>query len=156
MKTYIIKLSTKERQCLRALTKKGKAGARVIKRAHALLESDTGLTDVQIGAKHDMHADTVRRARQRYCDGGVDTALYDKPRPGKPKALSDKAEAYLVATACSEPPIGHVRWTLSLMRDRLIKKKLVPSVCLTVISETLAYRGIQPWREKNVVHPKGR
>ena len=60
-------------------------------------------------------------------------------------------EAKLVAIACSGAPEGRDRWTLSLLRDKLIGDKVVLKISLDTIHRGLNKRGIKPWREKNVV-----
>lgn len=49
----------------------------------------------------------IWRVRNRYRDGGLKGALQDQPRSGHPQEYGDKAEAELVALACSEPPEGY-------------------------------------------------
>jgi transposase len=154
MKKYIIKLSNSERNQLRNMTKKGTHGARVITRAHVLLESDVGVPDATIAEAHRVAISTVGRIRERYHDGGLHRAVYDAPRPGTPRVLDDYAEAHLVAIACSDPPEGHAHWTVELLRERLISDGTVTHIGIGTIHARLTERGLKPWREKNVVHPE--
>ncbi len=62
------------------------------------------------------------------CAGGLEDALYDKPRSGQPRKLDCKREAKLRAIACSSLPEGRGRWTLRLLADRLVELKLVESI----------------------------
>jgi transposase len=151
MKKYIIKLSAKERKRLADITRKGKHGARVIKRARVLLAADAGTGDEQIARDVDLNSRTIQRIRGRYKAGGFEQAVYDAPRPGTPRALSDEAEAHLVAIACTDPPEGHTHWTMELLRERMISDGTVDSVAVGTIHARLTERGIKPWREKNVV-----
>ena len=52
---------------------------------------------------------------------GLEVALMPK-KPGKPRrgVLDGRAEAHLVALACSEPPEGRSRWTLRLLAGRMV------------------------------------
>ena len=149
---HIITLSTQEKNQLKEITRKGKHSARVIKRAQALLKSENGLTDGEIATQINVALSTVERIRYRFFKGGIERALYDAPRPGQPEKLDPKAEAYLIATACSDPPQGRTRWTLELLQKQIIKDKKVETISTVAIWNHLRNRGIKPWLEKNVVH----
>jgi transposase len=151
---HIVKLSNQEYKQLQHITRSGKHNARVIKRAHILLKTHTGYSDKDIAEHVGVSKRTVERIRKNYIGGGLDRALYDAPRPGKPPIITHKVEAHLVAVACTPPPEGAVRWTLELLRERLINDKVVTRISLNAIHEHLINRGIKPWREKNVVHPR--
>ena len=150
---HIITLSSQHQQSLQAIIHKGKRNARVILRARVLLASAKGLTDKDIGKKEGVHWTTVERIRVRFHQGGLDRALYDAKRTGQPRKLDDKAEAHLVALACSDPPEGRERWTLELLQKKMIADKKVSSISDVCILTYLKGRGIKPWREKNVVRP---
>lgn len=151
---HIVKLSNQEYKQLQRITRSGKHNARVIKRAHILLKAHTGYIDNDIAEHAGVSKRTVERIRKNYIGGGLDRALYDAPRPGKPPIITPKVESHLVAVACTPPPEGAVRWTLELLRERLINDKVVTRISLNAIHEHLRNRGIKPWREKNVVHSR--
>lgn len=149
-----VKLSRKEKDQLEDITKKGKHNARVIKRAHILIQSAQNMKDKDIATVVGVSARTVENIRKRFVEGGMKSALYDAPRPGAPRKLDDKVDAYLVATACSSPPDGITHWTLELLQKKLIKDKKIKSISTVALWHHLNERGIKPWREKNVVHTK--
>ena len=115
------------------------------------------MKDEDIAADVSLTVRTIERIRQRFTakDGGLERALHDLPRSGQPPVLDDVKEAKLVAIACSDAPEGYDRWTLSLLREKLIGDKVVNWISLDTIHRQLTDRGIKPWREKNVVrsHP---
>jgi transposase len=127
-KLYIVDLTEAERSGLLALTRKGTLGARKLRRAQILLAADDGLTDAAIAAALHVGVSTVERTRRRFVEGGVDWALSERPRPGAAPKLDGKAEAYLVALACSAPPEGRERWTMHLLADRLVALGQVAAV----------------------------
>jgi len=133
---------------------RGKHSVRVVKRARVLLQSAQGVIDKQIAEQVSYAVSTVERIRYRFFKGGIERALYDAPRPGQPKKLDDKADAFLVATACSDPPEGSNRWTLELLQKELIKGNKIKTISTVTIWEHLNNRGIKPWLEKNVVYPE--
>ncbi len=62
-KPNVVKLRERERAELESLVTKGKAGARLIRRAHTLLMSDGGKTDQAIARL--LHIDELTVARTR-------------------------------------------------------------------------------------------
>lgn len=127
-KRYVVDLTAEERGRLEALTSKGRTGARRLRRAHVLLRAADGLTDAAIAAGLGVWPSTVERLRRRFVAEGLEAALSDHPRPGGARKLDGKAEAFLVATACSVPPDGRGAWTMQLLADRLVAVGLVEAI----------------------------
>jgi transposase len=152
MKKYSIHLSPKQCTELYAIMDRGKHLAKTIKRAAILLRSSEGHTDEEIALIVSTTIRTVQRIREKFCEGGIEKALYDAPRSGAPQRLNNAQEAYLVATACSDPPPGYAHWTIELLRKKLISDNKVPSVSVGTIHARLTERKIKPWLEKNVVY----
>jgi transposase len=123
-----VDLSEEERAQLLELTRKGTIGARRLRRAQILLAAADGATDATIAGTLHVARATVERARQRFVLGGLAGALDERPRPGARAKLDGKAEAYLVALACSDPPAGRDRWTMQLLADRLVQLEQVASI----------------------------
>jgi transposase len=153
MTTYkhTIQLSHTELSQLQAITRKGKHNSRVINRARILLCSNNGMSKSAIAKQLYIGRTTVQNVRSHYHTHGINRALYEAPRPGQPKKLNDKSEAYLVAIACSDPPEGRERWTLDLLKKRMVDEKKVESISDVCILSYLKNRKIKPWVEKNVV-----
>jgi transposase len=80
---------------------------------------------------------TIIRVRRRCVDGGLEFALYDKPRPGKPPKITGEIEAQITLLACSDPPAGHTRWTLRLLADTVVELGLLDSITHVAISKRL-------------------
>src|SRR5260370_9012040 len=53
---------------------------------------------------------------------------------------------------CSQPPEGQARWTVRLIAEEAVKRKLVPRVGRETIRVLLTSHDLKPWREKNVVY----
>lgn len=53
------------------------------------------------------------------------------------RKLDGGQEAYLVALTCSTPPQGFARWSLRLLRERLIELEVVENIGLETIRTTL-------------------
>ena len=136
-----IYLIENERTELEQLIKSGHHSARVLARARTLLLLDRSqgkartIQDVVDAAM--VSQGTVSNTKKRYFSGGLDEALYEKPRPGaKPKIIGE-VEAHLVALTCSEPPEGYDRWTLRLLADELVALDLVESISHVAVGDAL-------------------
>ena len=64
---------------------------------------------------------TVYNIRNRYIQETLERSLTEKNRSGQPRKVTPSVEAQITSIACSEAPDGSVRWTTSLINDRLIK-----------------------------------
>jgi hypothetical protein len=62
----------------------------------------------------------------------------------------------IVALVCSPPPEGRARWTVRLLADEAVKRKLVPRVGRETVRILLESHDLKPWREKNVVRGRTR
>lgn len=54
--------------------------------------------------------------------------------------------------ACEPPPVGRARWTIELVTSEAMRRGIVPKITREPIRKLLHEGGLQPWREKNVVH----
>lgn len=144
-------LTEEDTRFLKTYIKKGVHSARCILRAKILIRSNDGETDVSIARQEGCNRTTARDVRIRYHKHGIDVALNDRPRPGQPSKLDAQAEAFLIATACSDAPEGSDHWTLELLRKKMIEKKKVKNISTVALWHRLNKQGIKPWREKNVV-----
>jgi len=136
-KLYHINLNDEERQSLLEMTHKGKIKARQMKRAMILLKANEGLTDPQIMAALNVSRPCVERIRKRFVLGGMEKALNEDPRPGQRRKLDGRAEAILIATACSQVPEGHEHWTLRLLAGKMVELEVVDSISYETIRRTL-------------------
>jgi len=128
-KKYIVTLTPDEREELLKLTGAGEVSARKMKRAQILLKADENWQDKEIVAALNTSRPTVERIRKRYVEGGLEKALNDDPRPGARKKLDGRAEAHLIALACSEEgPDDSEHWTLRAIADELVELDLVDSI----------------------------
>jgi transposase len=134
---YIVTLTAEERQQLHEITHQNKVSARRFKRSQILLLADDGHRDDTIAQMLYVGESTVHRTRQKFVDGGVEFALSEAPRFGGKRKLNGKAEAFLVATACSDPPKGKAEWTMQMLADRLVEVKLVDQISDETVRRTL-------------------
>jgi transposase len=136
-KKYVVKLEPGEREQLLGLTRKGEIGARKMKRAQILLKADEGWKDQAIIQALNTSRSTVERTRKRLVEGGLDKALHEDPRPGQRTKLDGKAEAHLIALACSMAPGGRDHWPLRLLADKLVELGVVESISHETIRQAM-------------------
>jgi putative transposase len=125
---FCVRLKKEDREDLNRYLRRGKSSARSLTRARILLLADEGSSDEEIVESLKVSRTTVNRIRKRYCEGGLEFALYEKPRSGAPLKLDGRIEAQLTLLACSEPPEGRSRWTLRLLADKLVELEAVDSI----------------------------
>ena len=127
-KRYTIQLTTEEREQLNRLVRGGKHAARIVTRARILIKIDEGWTVPQIAAALDVSEGTVYSVKRRYAAEGWDGVVHDRVQANRFRKLDQKAEAHLIALACSDAPEGHDHWTLQLLADRMVELGLVESL----------------------------
>jgi transposase len=135
-KKYLIDLSDAEQEELQQLIRRGKHSSRRVTRARILLKAAAGCTDEAIVAALGVGLATVERTRKRFVECGLQ-ALDEKPRPGAKPKLDAKAEARLIAEACSAAPEGRERWTLQVLADRVVELKLAESYSYEAVRRVL-------------------
>ena len=118
-----INLKDSEVIFLRNFLKKGQKNARSLTRARILLLANQGKGDTEIAKILGVGRSTALRIRKRYLEEGLQSALVDKPRSGQPEKYSQKRVAEIIALACTKPPEGRKRWSLSLLCEELRKKE---------------------------------
>jgi len=115
MRQTELHLTDEDRELIESYRAKGLHHAREVNRAHVLCALDRGIPESQIMAVLGVGRTVIWRTRSAYLDGGVEYALHDVARPGKPRQYDTDIEAQISALACSEPPAGAKRWTLELL-----------------------------------------
>jgi putative transposase len=146
-----IDIAKKDQQELRKLVKGGVQQVRVVLRALALLQLAEHASAPQIAKVVQLTPHAIRRLAHRYQQAGLDGALYEKQRPGAAAVLDSGQKQRIIAMVCSDPPEGCARWTVRLVAEEAVKRKLVPKVGRETIRILLQHHDLRPWREKNVV-----
>jgi transposase len=140
MKKYLVDLTEEERTALQALVRRGKSSARKVTRARILLHAARGATDAEIVTALGVGQATVERIRRRFVEGGLE-AINERPRLGARPRLSERAEARLVAEACSAAPEGRGRWTMRLLAGRVVELGLAESCSHETVRRVLKKSG---------------
>jgi putative transposase len=146
-----IVIAAKDQRRLRSVLKSGIQQVRVVLRALALLQLAEGVSAPQIAKTIPLTAQAIRRLGHRYPTAGLDGALYEKPRPGAAEVLDRSQKQRIIAMVCADPPEGRARWTVRLVAEEAVKRKLAPHVGRETVRVLLLHHDLKPWREKNVV-----
>jgi len=138
-KRYIVNLTPAERAGLIQLVKRERVSGLKRQRANILLKADDGLTDQEIADELEVGLVTVERVRKRCCERGLEGCLDRKPQdtPSRPRKLDGASEARLVQIACSPPPNGRARWTISLLTDKLVELRVFETVSASTVQRGL-------------------
>jgi transposase len=144
MRKSIVTLTAEEREQLKALIRAGKASALKLARVRILLKADAGpggpdWPDDRIAEAVEVGLATVARVRRRFVELGVAAALERRKqaRPSRGRKLDGRAEAKLIALACSTAPDGRRAWTLQLLADRLVELRVVDTVSTETVRRAL-------------------
>ena len=125
---YGVHLSSQEKGRLRKMIRAGKGSAQAITRARILLKTDEGWTAPRVAEALDVSERTVRRAKRRYVEGGLEEVLRHHNSPKPYRKVDDKVEAHLIALACSPAPEGQDHWTLRALAGKAVELGLVESL----------------------------
>jgi Homeodomain-like domain len=152
-----VRLTPSDLAYLKGIVKSGTRKAREITRARILLLSHQKKSNLDIiaalGCSQFAISSLRRRFRKRKKD--VKATIIDAPRSGTPKKILPAHEAFVVATACTDPPNGHAHWTAEALKDKLLETySKLETISGEGIRRILLKNELKPWREKNVVHSK--
>src|SRR6201982_3861910 len=114
-----VQLSKQERRELQRLLQSGLQPVRTVLRALALRQMAEGQTVRQVAKNVGLTPKTVWRTSQRSRQGGLERALYERPRPGKAALLEAQQRQRIVALVCGPPPQGRARWTVRLLTEEV-------------------------------------
>ncbi len=126
--TESIQLSNEERSSLKTLFSGGTGANRKQNRARILELLARNTPASEIAALLGCSPTTVYNVKHRYQAEGLESALTEKPRSGKPVQISGEARACITALACSAAPAGHASWTLRLLADKAVELGFCESV----------------------------
>lgn len=139
MKRFVVNLTADERCSLESLVKESRVAAQKRVRAQILLRADEQLTDEEIADDLGTVVSTVQRVRERCCEHGLVVCVEGKSGDwrSRNKKFDGEKEARLVQIACSAPPDGRARWTLSLLCDKLVELEVFESIGMTTVYDAL-------------------
>lgn len=155
MKNTQLPLTEDEKHYLKALSKTRTIQAQVVDRAKILLYKAEGLTYKAISEKLDVSPTTVQLCINKYNEGGIENALFDTQRSGRPPEISDDAKAWIINVACQRPAeLGYAQelWTLQKLHMHIQKNAAeagyprLKTVTKAYIQKLLKESNIKPFK----------
>jgi len=117
-KRIALQFTEPERRKLESIGKSRTEEKRRTVRAAILLASLSGQSDETIARRHHVSRSTIVLCIQKCLQFGLDAALGELPRPGKPRQLPDDAIAWVQNCACQKPKelgYSYELWTYKLL-----------------------------------------
>lgn len=144
MARYRVTLTSTERNELEQLSTTGRKAAWKVLYARTLLLVDAGelgpkWPTEKVSVAVGLSPRSIEHLKKRFVEEGLYQAMERKVRATPPREIQfgGEFEARLVALACSAPPVGHQRWTIRLLTQRLVELKIVPRVSTMTVRNRL-------------------
>ena len=118
----VITLSDDDREYLQSLVRRRTIQAQVVDRAKILLYKEQGDSYQTIADRMYVNIKSVKLCIDKYLNDGIERALFDDDRPGRPIEITDDAKAWIVSVACQKPcDLGYAAelWTLSALHKHI-------------------------------------
>jgi transposase len=112
-----LNLTVEEQGILTMWSNAQKLDRRYVDRAKVILLCEDGYSLSEVCAMTGLAKDKVVKWRARFRKDRID-GLRDRPRPGRPLAVAPRERIAVVALACTKPPDGYTRWTVSLLAEK--------------------------------------
>ena len=122
---------------------------RVIRRCNILHFLHLGYRSTEIATLLNIDPKTVTNVGGAYLELGLDAALFDDERSGRPIDIDDRVRSRIVAMVCTNPPSGADRWTLDLIVEEAQKRDLFErKISREQIRIILKQHNLKPWQQK--------
>lgn len=137
---YLVRLTEDQETYLTQMVRSGTNKARVIRRAQTLLMAHRAINDQAIHEALSTSIQTVKSTRKTFVQSGLEAALYDAPRPGRPQKFDGHDRAAITGIACTEAPEGYAKWSLRLVARTAVELHVVdgiaPSTVFYILKKT--------------------
>lgn len=139
---YPIRLETSERDYLNLNTKSGNWTPRQVLRAKILLLADVDgpfqYVDTVVAKELGCSLTTIFNTRRRFCTlGSIEDAIFEKPRPGRPNLVDGAIDAHMTKIACSKPPKGRAKWSLRMVKNKLVVLEVIDQISHMTVARAL-------------------
>lgn len=148
---FRIRLTPWDRRKVNALVHENEVSVRVFRRAMILRLLDQERSVSSVAEELAVSSMTIRYVGDRYLSDGLERALIDAPHPGRPVQISNSQEKQIIALVCSAPPGERSRWTLKLLQEEVLRRKIRTSISREALRLIITQAEVKPWLEKNVV-----
>ena len=159
---YHIRLSGKDKQTLRALTRACKTARCVADRARIVLWTAAGVAVDEIAHRLEIHHSTVINWRRWYLERqatglSVEESLQDRPRSGRPLKFTPSEITQIKAVAWEQPaklklPLS--RFSLTDVLDWVLQAQIVSEISASTVWRLLHQDAIRPWYYRAWLFPR--
>lgn len=156
-----LKLTDEEIENLNSLSASRTKPLREIERAKILLLTHQGISDSQIAKRLGTNRQKVIRCITKALAYGIDEAINDLPRIGKPQEITGEARAWIISIACMKPKdVGypHELWTHKLLAEYIKKNSIAmgfpqaSKIASGTISKILGASNLKPHKISSYIH----
>lgn len=144
----MFELDQKDDDSVRLIMKSNSSTAHERIRAHCLYLRSRQFTVIDAAEILDITPRTVINITSNYRDGGLEKAIKNDPKPGRPPVFDDREKCEIVAVVCSDPPEGFDRWTLNLLQSEVERAEIVESISKESLRLILHEHDLKPWQHK--------
>lgn len=140
---YHVELSARERAETQKALNEATTPKNIRKRCSVLLMADESVgkvpTQEEIAVRCAVSDVTVYKLVKEYATQGLTSCLRRRTHktPPNPPIVTGEKEARIIALACSEPPDGYARWSVRLLRDKVVELQIVDAIGRETIRTTL-------------------
>lgn len=134
-----VEVTVEERAELERIVRRHTAGQQLVERARIVLLASDGLSNSAVARTMDVHIDTVRKWRRRWCrirgvplaDLSITARLEDAPRTGTPARITPEQVCRIMALACEAPsesgrPIS--QWSTTELAEEIVRRGIVATI----------------------------
>ena len=147
---YVVTMTEEEREYLNKMVQKGKVSGFRMRHAQILLKLDDtpenkDWTGEKIAQAYRSNPVSVSHIAKRFVEEGLEAALSRKPQENRSRKVDGEVEAKVAALACTNPPEGHERWTIRLLRDEVVRLEIADierSSINSILKKTNSNRGV--------------
>ncbi len=121
-KAHTLDISTSDYEYLQSLCRCRTTQAQIVDRAKILIYKAQGESNQAIADRIDVNINTVKLCLSKYKNGGIEEALHDSRRKGRPAEITDDAVAWIIDIARQRPAdLGYSQemWTLKNLHQHI-------------------------------------
>ncbi|BCJ75891.1 transposase [Catellatospora sp. IY07-71] len=137
-KLALLELTDVEREALEALTRRRTTAQALAMRARIVLTCAEGMSNSEVSRLLGVSLPTVGTWRARFVADRLD-GLFDEPRPGRPRTVSDADVERIVVATLESKPRNATHWSSRSMAA-------ATGLSQSTVSRVWRTFGLQPWR----------
>ena len=151
-------ISEEELKDLKRIRSSTKEEKRRVTRASIILDYLDGYSDDRIAARNDVNKNTVKKCLSKLREFGMETALNDLPRSGKPRIITDDDRSWILNLAYTKPSdhgYPDELWSYTIMTEHIRKNRpSLMSISRSTVFEILNEAEIRPHKVRYYVEKR--